>query len=759
MEGINLNTKEYLNTGFSLTFETHDDGGGVWGRLICALLLFIGLGGCLWSVLGLSGAVNPLLLLIIGGVSCALSCRLPGKWDFAYIGVILALAVIVIFTGRYVIEGGGIAMNQMYAALESYVGRSFPRFLVNEEANQTLCATLFLIIPTGFLAILCGRVAGASGGGRYVLIPFAAFMWALALAFEAALPIACVIALAIAAISLPASRSARQTRILSSRRASKWILVMSAALTLLAAIPGFIYINADGSASAPLRLSATRRIHSMRYDGENQTLPEGDYSRMPAFVLGEEPALTVAMENEGKLYLRGFVGEVYTGDGWTTLSPKHRAQYAKLFTWLHERGFYAQNQYALLTAALGVDNQDESIQITNDGVSTAYLYAPYELADNNADAARIGDENLHAAGLHGEDAYSITVSGGSISDYELLYAGLLAAFGRDESRAVDYLTSENGYREFVYDSYLDMSHTSRATIERLLSSVEFPDGRVSFSDAKMVVNTYFATFGYTETPEPAPAGQDVLTYFFEESGVGNSVNFATAATMMFRYMGIPARYVEGYLLTPGSETDENGLVILRSKDAYAWAEIYRDGVGFVPFEQEFPAIPPLAALETLPLNDNVDDPPAIPPESLSTLWILIILGILLLLLLAFVILAVRRAVKRRRLQKLVGIDNNAEAVSRMTTYAVHLLTYMGISRENGSLYMLCREIEDRLGGALSEKYTEVISIQQKALFSGKAVADADRALAGELLDDIMAHMKSQSGVIRRAQLRWYSCVL
>ena len=752
-----LNTSEVKNSGFSLTFAETDDKNGLWGRLICSLLLFVGLGGCLWSVMGMTGVgASPLLLFLLGSVGCILSCRLPGKWDFAYIGIILALAVLVAVASRLIIEGGGIAMNQMYAALEHYIGRSFPRFLLSEDANQALCASLFLIIPTELLAVLCGRVAG--GGGRYAVIPFIVAIWVLALVFEAALPIVCVLALVIAALSLPTLGFTAMRYSLPNRQAAAWALVLSTALTLISAIPSLIIINTDGSKSAPLRLSTTRKIHSVRYDGENQTLPEGDYSRLSGFVLGDEPALTVVLEDVGKYYLRGFVGEVYTGDGWTSISPNHRAQYAKLFTWLHERGFYAQNQHALLTNALGIDSRDEFVQITNDGVSTAYLYAPYELSSIRADASRIGDENLSAAGLRGEDVYTVTVNGGSISDDELLYFSLLAALERNESRVIEYLTSENGYREFVYDSYLEMADAPRAAIERLMSEVEFPDGRISFLDAKMVVNAYFATFVYSETSEFASAGQDVLTYFLEERGVGNSVDFATAATLMFRYMGIPARYVEGYLVTPDSEIDESGAVILRSKDAYAWAEIYRDGVGFVPFEQEFPAIPPLALLETIPLNDNLNEPPTSPTRADPTPWILISLGIILFLL-VFAVLAVRRSIKRSRLNKLFSIDDNAVSIVRMTTYAIQLLSYMGIPRENGSLYNLCTELENKLGMTFGEKYAEVISIQQASLFSGKPIADADRVLASALLYDITAHMKKQSSPIRRLQLRWCQCIL
>ena len=43
---------------------------------------------------------------------------------------------------------------------------------------------------------------------------------------------------------------------------------------------------------------------------------------------------------------------------------------------------------------------------------------------------------------------------------------------------------------------------------------------------------------------------DFTENFLTTSKIGHSVHFATAAALMFRYYGIPARYVEGYLITP-----------------------------------------------------------------------------------------------------------------------------------------------------------------------------------------------------------------
>lgn len=54
--------------------------------------------------------------------------------------------------------------------------------------------------------------------------------------------------------------------------------------------------------------------------------------------------------------------------------------------------------------------------------------------------------------------------------------------------------------------------------------------------------------------------------------------FGASAVMMMRIAGIPARYVSGYY---AHEEEEDGSIIVRGRDAHAWAEAYIDGVGWV----------------------------------------------------------------------------------------------------------------------------------------------------------------------------------
>jgi len=55
---------------------------------------------------------------------------------------------------------------------------------------------------------------------------------------------------------------------------------------------------------------------------------------------------------------------------------------------------------------------------------------------------------------------------------------------------------------------------------------------------------------------------------------------------MFRFFGIPARYVEGYLIkqTDAEKMRPGEPFALTQKHAHAWAEYYIDGIGWLPFE-------------------------------------------------------------------------------------------------------------------------------------------------------------------------------
>jgi protein-glutamine gamma-glutamyltransferase len=86
---------------------------------------------------------------------------------------------------------------------------------------------------------------------------------------------------------------------------------------------------------------------------------------------------------------------------------------------------------------------------------------------------------------------------------------------------------------------------------------------------------------------PAGRNGDPLAYFLFTSRAGHCEYFATAMTVMLRTLGVPARYVTGFL--PGEYNDVGGDYIIRGSDAHAWVEVFFRGYGWVTFDPTPPS--------------------------------------------------------------------------------------------------------------------------------------------------------------------------
>ncbi len=71
--------------------------------------------------------------------------------------------------------------------------------------------------------------------------------------------------------------------------------------------------------------------------------------------------------------------------------------------------------------------------------------------------------------------------------------------------------------------------------------------------------------------------------------------YATTMTMMLRELGIPARYVKGFL--PGERNPNTGTYEVKNRDAHAWVQVYFPGHGWITFD---PTGGGQAALSPLP---------------------------------------------------------------------------------------------------------------------------------------------------------------
>ena len=85
----------------------------------------------------------------------------------------------------------------------------------------------------------------------------------------------------------------------------------------------------------------------------------------------------------------------------------------------------------------------------------------------------------------------------------------------------------------------------------------------------------YTEFNYDPGFRYTDASVDPVVSFFKQ-GIGGSKTFATVATIIYRHLNIPARYVTGF----GSYSS-GGTTTVTARDAHAWCEVYYDNLGWV----------------------------------------------------------------------------------------------------------------------------------------------------------------------------------
>ena len=101
-------------------------------------------------------------------------------------------------------------------------------------------------------------------------------------------------------------------------------------------------------------------------------------------------------------------------------------------------------------------------------------------------------------------------------------------------------------------------------------------------DQARAIEQYLRTrYAYSLDLSGAPAADPLARFLFERRA-GHCEYFAAAMTVMLRSLGVPARYVNGFL--PGQYNSVGGDFIVRASDAHSWVEVFFPGYGWIAFD-------------------------------------------------------------------------------------------------------------------------------------------------------------------------------
>lgn len=292
------------------------------------------------------------------------------------------------------------------------------------------------------------------------------------------------------------------------------------------------------------------------------------------------------------VYLRGFVGSVYTGRSWEELSVGKLRELEEITDKFSTDGLSPLlfDSYNLKNAPTILPNY--SFTVKNIAANPDYLYMPYNLVPESVSRYTIADNSYFRG--------TSTTYFGQVYDPDS-YHGYQNLFRKRWSIPSSLVEDEAAYRNFVYENYLELPDTfspaeiftqnyyEYITAEEIQTGKSTLDEMTVFSRKLYYIKDWLRdNCTYSLTTEPLPKGKDFVNHFLEHKE-GSCSHFATTAVLMCRYAGIPARYVEGYVITP-HDIDKSipvGTTVtvdVEDTHGHAWVEVYIDGYGWYPME-------------------------------------------------------------------------------------------------------------------------------------------------------------------------------
>lgn len=305
----------------------------------------------------------------------------------------------------------------------------------------------------------------------------------------------------------------------------------------------------------------------------SSVINSGKLGRQDSIELSSELAGYVVTENTGKTqYIKTFTGGTYS---------------------------YGANRWeadkADITAAENMTKTLDELVVNGKSVK--------DIVNNN----RSGNNRLFS-----KHTREVTLSGRKSSSedfYEIeprIYSDLYDISYNNINKTADVLRD-------VKNQYTAVTPQTQESISSV-SSKKRANTLSDYISAIAYVNRFFENnYKYTLSPGKVPEGKDFVDYFLTESKSGYCSYFASAATLMLRSYGIPARYAEGYMLTEKEIAASNKVledgkvqVSIYSKDAHAWVEVYLDGIGWIVVDPT-PSSGSVVSLDDIRRNQSVQN--------------------------------------------------------------------------------------------------------------------------------------------------------
>ena len=672
------------------------------------------------------------------------------QYGFLIVAAILLVATIVLHKDFG--EGLRALMQRISVTMTESQGRIHNNYIEGQASKLGVhLLTLMLAIAIFELVLFSIRK-----GAFYIFI--ALVIAEICLAYIGIFAVSMIFAVSIVLMISGAMASANGDALkISGARASVSGIVATVLILLLALAPlansDVIPLRAIGRTNDAIKSAVHRKIY-----GGSKLFARGNLSAIEEFEPNKRVQMDVQMSKAEPMYLRGFVGEYLDGNKWVNLKGSGLSDTRDKFYWLRQNGVYGESLLAKNNYDINGKSNTGELSINLVNADRMNLYLPYSFLQEKKGMymdSRIGDSVIEANGKESK-SYKLSYSKDSVKEAYVNQKKVETASQDPDSTAY----KESVYRDFVHKNYLSISDSNKKMLKKLLG-----DGKaLSTSEAKLKISDFVSkNLKYDDSAVSSGEG-DELEYFLTNSKVGKSELYASAATQMLRYYGVPARYVEGYVITEkmiadGSPDDKDAVskpasITVTEDSAHAWCEYYLDGVGWVPFdvapkyrgEIKFTATEDALKSElgggkgtegstsdstekdeeNKDTNQDIENPINSQTLVFTYAKLLVLLAILLVLIILIIIIAIRRY-KLRRFLRSLKTDEARLAVKKSFSYSMYLVS----QKLEGFDISFIKESAGDIGEAFpksAESLGEVLAINDRAVYasSNETISEDER---------------------------------
>lgn len=270
--------------------------------------------------------------------------------------------------------------------------------------------------------------------------------------------------------------------------------------------------------------------------------------------------IAIKVKADQPAYLRGSVKDYYDGHSWSkstegyTIPGKNQLE------------IQSEEFNLRMTGSINEKPEIRKMSIYHYGLATSTLFAPNNTLSINAKDGKVMHDSFHAFMLMGKDTVSepytlkYYFSKTGIERFELL---------KESKQRISYNSNSPEVKK-VYIPYLQVPQSISQRTYELVNDI-IKDCTTTEDKVERIMSYLSFTYPYSLDVSQVPEDTDFIDYFLFNEKKGYCTYFASAATIIFRIAGIPARYVEGFNMD--GEKDSSGFYIVRNHKAHTWTEI------------------------------------------------------------------------------------------------------------------------------------------------------------------------------------------